>query len=145
MLRKIVSGIPICFLCLGIISCKSPEEPEEPKSHYRYNVEVIYSDVAEGESNFPLFLYYGLWDLWGSFNSGDMIMTEIGDHKARCYLPEVLILTEDSTVKHWISVIDPNKEPWCKRGENIVVEGAYDLEIKSGMGGTYLSFKMSKK
>lgn len=142
MFRKIAILIPIFFLCLGLDNCKSPEGPESPIK-YRYNVKVIYSDVAEGESDFPLYLYYGLHDLWGAFNSGYIIMTKIGENKARCYLPEVLINTGSS--KHLISVVDPNKQPWCHRGENIDVEGAYDQEISTTHYCSRLKFKMSKE
>ncbi|MFX1508301.1 MAG: hypothetical protein ACFFDC_19645 [Promethearchaeota archaeon] len=151
MVRKIAILIPMFFLCLGLNNCKSPEEPEKPESYYwyRYNVEVIYSDVAEGESDFPLYLYYGLHDLWGSFNSGSIIMTKIGEKKARCYLPKVLCNVYNQKIlhegKHWVSVVDPNKEPWWHRGENIYVQGAYDLEISTNVGYSQLNFKMSKE
>lgn len=146
MTRKIAVIIPLFFLCLALDSCKSSESPEEPKSDlYRYNVEVIYSDVAEGESNFPLYMYYGLHDLWGAFESGNSRMTKIGDKKARAYIPKVLVIEEDSSSKHWVSVVDPNKEPWCHRGENIDVQGAYDLEISTTRYCSTLTFKMSKE
>lgn len=44
MFRKIAIIIPMFLFCLGLDNCKSPEGP---KSHlYRYNIEVIYSDVV---------------------------------------------------------------------------------------------------
>jgi hypothetical protein len=143
MVRKIAIIIPMFFLCLGLNNCKSPEGPEEPNPNYRYNVEVIYSDVAEGESDFPLFLYYGLHDAWGAFNSGYIEMTKIGENKARCYLSKVRIIPDG--LKHWVSVVDPNKEPWWHRGENIYVQGAYDLEISTNVGYSQLNFRMSKE
>jgi hypothetical protein len=131
------------FLCLVLDNCNSPEEPEKPKSKYRYNVEVIYSDVAEAESDFPLYLYYTLSEDWGAVSWGFIEMTKIGQKKARCYLPKVL--TDDYQAwKHEVSVIDPNKQPWCKRGENIDVQGAYDQEISTSTYCSVLLFKMSK-
>ena len=151
ILKKIVILMPVFFLYLGLENCKSPAEPERPESYYwyRYNVEVIYSDVAEGESDFPLYLYYGLHDLWGSFNSGAIKMTKIGEKKARCYLPKVLCNVYKNKIihdgKHWVSVVDPNKEPWWHRGENIYVQGAYDQEIATNVGYSCLLFKISKE
>ncbi len=142
MFRKIAFIIPIFLFCLVLDNCKSPIAPEEQSSLYRYNVEVIYSDVAKGESDFTLYLYYGLHDVWGSFNSGYIKMTKIGEKKARCYLPEVLIIAEEDNSKHWVSVVDPNKQPWCHRGENIHVQGAYDLEISTRTRCSILLFKM---
>jgi hypothetical protein len=126
-------------------NCKSPEEPEKSASYYRFNVEVTYSNVAEGESDFPIFLYYGLWDLWGEFKSGSMEMTKIGANEARCYLPKVLISDPQSEGKHWVSVVDPNRQPWCHRGEDINVQGAYDQEIDTTLECSCLLFKMSKE
>jgi hypothetical protein len=148
MIRKIVILIPVFFLFLGLDNCKSPVASGNKKSDlYRYNVEVIYSDVAEGGSDFPLFLYYGLHELWGAFESGNCRMSKIGEKKARAYIPKVLIVEEDSSSKHWVSVVDPNKEPFCHRGENIEVQGAYELEISKSTYPPYeshLLFKMSK-
>ena len=145
MIRKIAILISMFFLFLGLDNCKSPVGPEERNSLYRYNVEVVYSDVAEGESNFPLFLYYGLNETWGSFNSGYIKMTKIEKKKAKCYIPKVLIIAEEDNYKHWVSVVDPNKQPWCHRGENIYVQGAYDLEISTTLYCSCLHFKMSKE
>ena len=141
MVRKAVFLIPVFFLCLGLDNCKSSVGPEKKSSLYRYNVEVIYSDVAEGESDFPLILYYGLVDVWGGFDSGNIVMTKIGEKKAKCYLSKVLITESE----HWVSVVDPNKEPWCHRGENIWVQGAYDSEISTSTYCSVLLFKMSKE
>jgi len=144
MFRKIAIIVPMFFFCLGLNNCKSPQEPE-PIYEYRYNVEVIYSDVAEGESDSPLYLYYGLYDIWGAFNSGQIRMTKIGEKKARCYLPKVIIITEEANYKHKVSVVDPNKQPLCDRGENIDVQGAYELEISTQHYCSELLFKMSKE
>ena len=140
--RKIAIIITMFLFCLGLDNCKGPEGPEEPNPNYRYNVGVIYSDVAEGESDFPLFLYYGLHDILGAFDSGNIIMTKIGENKARCYLPKVRINPDG--LKHWVSVVDPNKEPRWHRGENIFVQGAYDLEISTNVGYSHLNFRMSR-
>jgi hypothetical protein len=141
--RKIAIIIPVFFLCLGLYNCMSPGNPDNSKSQrYRYNVEVIYSDVAEGESDFPLFLYYSLEDDWGVTKSGYSQMTKIGENKARAHIPKVRIHTSDS-FKHSVSVVDPNKEPWCHRGENIDVQGAYDLEISTTCYCSCLLFRMS--
>ncbi len=147
MFRKIAIIVPIFFFCLGLDNCKSPVAPEKPPSYYwyRYNVEVIYSDVAEGESDSPLYLYYGLFDTWGAFNYGHIEMTKIGEKKARCYLPKVLLITEEANYKHSVSVVDPNKQPLCDRGENIDVQGAYELEISTQHYCSELLFKMSKE
>ena len=147
MFRKIAIIVPIFFFCLGLDNCKSPVAPEElgPSLEYKYNVEVIYSDVAEGESDSPLYLYYGIYDIWGAFNSGQIRMTKIGEKKARCYLPKVIIHTEEDNIKHSVSVVDPNKQPLCDRGENIDVQGAYELEIGTQHYCSVLLFKMSKE
>jgi hypothetical protein len=152
MVKKFVIFIAamICFMTTS--NCKSPEEPRRPESYYwyRYNVEVIYSDVAEGESDFPLYLYYGLYDLWGSFDSGYIKMDKTGEKRARCYIPKVLCNVYDGkeiigeAAKHWVSVVDPNKSPWCHRGENIEIQGGYELEISTSTYCSVLLFKMSK-
>ena len=57
--NQIVILIPMFLFCLGLDNCKSPEEPEG-YFKYRYEVEVIYSGVAEGGRDVTL--YYILYD-----------------------------------------------------------------------------------
>ena len=143
-----------CLMLLLVIpmaTCRSPEESRQPESDnwYVYNVEVIYTDVAEGESDSSILLYYGLHDLWGSFDHGYISMTKIGGKKARCFIPKVLCSIADGrdimgNAKHSVSVLDYNKSPLCQRGENIEIAGAYDLEISTQTYCSALYFKMAK-
>ncbi len=144
MFRKIAIIIAMFFLCLGLDNCGGIKVREDFFEH-RYNVEVIYTNVAEGGSNVTL--YYVLYDPtasgWGKV-PGSIIMNKIEGNKARCYLPKVFIQHENGwDDKHTVSVVDENVAFYHHTGENIDIQGAYDLEIESVPNGTRLKFKMS--
>jgi hypothetical protein len=144
MFKKIAILMPLFFLCLGLYNCGGLNVRED-YFEYRYNVEVVYSNVAEGESSVTL--YYILYDPLregGSIDPGYIIMNRIEGDKARCYLPKVFVQHEDDLNKHKVSVVDKNVAQYLKTGKNIEIQGAYELEIESDdAGGTRLTFKMS--
>lgn len=145
IMRKIAFLLPVFFLCLGLDSCKSPEEPEG-YFKYRYEVEVIYSGAAEGGGDVTL--YYILYDPVASGSGivpGYIKMNKFGGNKAYCYLPKVYVQHEDDLIKHKVSVVDENVAFNLHTGENIEIQGAYELEIESVSNGTRLTFKMSKE
>lgn len=143
MVRKTAFLIPVFFICLALNNCGGLKVRED-YFEYRYNVEVVYSNVAEGGSSVTL--YYVLYDPLregGSTNPGYIVMNRIEGNKARCYLPKVFVQHEDDFIRHKVSVVDKNAAPGLKTGKNIEIQGTYGLEIESdGAGGTSLTFKM---
>jgi hypothetical protein len=159
MLYKIAVLISGCFLGLGLIGCKNPEAPEEPKPNYeyRYNVEVIYTRLAveKPESQDYVALSYDLedpaaldWDPPQLRDSGTIEMNKIGENKYRCYLPKVFVQTPLHPDKHRVGV-DDWKTEFGLKGESVDVQGAYDLEIWRADFTTFvhvrLKFRMSKE
>jgi len=145
MYKKIAILMLLFSLCLGLNNCGGLKVRED-YFEFSYNVEVAYTNVAEGGSNVTL--YYILYDPTTSGSNtvlGYIIMNKIGGNEARCYLPKVFVQHEDDFVKHKVSVVDENGEPNLHTGKNIYVQGAYELEIESVSNGTRLTFKMSKK
>lgn len=145
MLRKIAFLMLMFSLFLGLNNCGGLKVRED-YFEFRYNVEVVYTNVAEDGSNVTL--YYILYDPTASGSNtvlGHIIMNKIGGNEARCYLPKVYVQHEDEFVKHRVSVADENLAPDFQTGKNIFVQGAYELEIESVSNGTLLTFKMSKK
>ena len=145
MLRKIFFLMLMFSLFLGLNNCGGLKVRED-YFEFRYNVEVVYTNVAEEGSNVTL--YYILYDPIASGSNtvlGHIIMNKIGGNEARCYLPKVYVQREDEFVKHRVSVADENLAPDFQTGKNIFVQGAYELEIESVSNGTLLTFKMSKK
>ncbi|MFX0198014.1 MAG: hypothetical protein ACFFCW_17990 [Candidatus Hodarchaeota archaeon] len=142
MAKKLAILMPLVFLCLGLYNCGGLKVRDD-YFEYRYNVEVVYSDVEEGGGSVTL--YYILYDPLkevGSQDIGYLIMNRIEGNKARCYLPKVFVQHEDDLMKHIVSVVDENGDPRLHTGKNINIQGAYELEIESVPNGTRLTFKM---
>ena len=148
MFGKIAILMPLFFLCLGLNNCGGLNVRED-FFDFRYNVEVVYTNVAEDGSNVTL--YYILYDPTvsaGSKDTGYIVMEKIEGNKARCYIPKVFIQHESEIgwdTKHIASVVDKNVAFDVHTGENIEIQGAYELEIENVPNGTRLKFKMSKK
>ena len=152
--------VGIIFVILAIFpftSCNSPEEPEV--YNYRNNVEVIYTrDTSKitnpAGKNSTVFLDFELYDpekspaRYQGFHSTEQINANV----FRVYLPRVFIQTEKTSVKHKVWVADPMLKLFDNTGreiptssftgENIVINGAYDLQIVPLTSGTELHFKM---
>lgn len=147
MLRKIAILRSMFFLWLGVYSCKSPEAPKEPEPNYeyRYNVEVIYSPTtSQSRATITYVLYDPGKDGSDKGEIGGMEMNKIGKDRFRCYLDKVFIQTPRWHSKHHVFVMGPGIECWT--GENINIQGMYDVEIRQGLVcGTSLHFMMSKE
>ncbi len=142
MFKKNAFSIPLFFLFLGLYNCGGLKVRED-YFEYRYNVEVVYSNIAEGEKSITL--YYILYDPLresGSTDPGFIIMNRIEGNRARCHLPKVFVQHEDDLIKHIVSVVDENEAPNLHTGKNVTIRGAYELEIESVSNGTRLKFKM---
>lgn len=151
MVRKIAVIIPIFFFCLGLDSCKSPEEPK-PNYEYRYNVEVIYTrtntDYSTNSDDVRLIYFLLNVELPGYDTSDDGFkeMQKIGAGRFRCYLDKVYIQNENHTgLKHTVYVSDSRLN--YGTGEGIEVEGMYAAEIWHAaiLDDTRLEFLMSKE
>ena len=105
MLRKIVFLMLMFSLFLGLNNCGGLKVRED-YFEFRYNVEVVYTNVTEEGSNVTL--YYILYDPIASGSNtvlGHIIMNKIGGNEARCYLPKVYVQREDEFVKHRVKVL----------------------------------------
>ena len=152
MCRRIAIIITMFFLCLGIYTCSSPEEPE-PNYEYRYNVEVIYTRTSVDYPNRSdeVRLFYSLLDFeipgFSSKDSGVKEMNKIGKDRFRCYLDKVYIQNENHMgLKHTVYVSDSRLNDGT--GEGIDVQGMYGAEIRYGsilVDFSRLYFLMSKE
>jgi hypothetical protein len=158
----ITSTFLIIYFCLSLSGCKSPESPEksqpQPQLQYRDTVGVIYSrDVSELTNTSDLVTGTAvLYDpripatQAGHFRLEDLDFTQIGEHRFKAILHNVLIQDENYQEKHEISVIDYGGRK-IGTGERIVVQGAYELEIisccgsQTGNEASRLKFRMSKE
>jgi hypothetical protein len=158
----ITSTFLVIYFFLFLYGCKSPELPEElqPQSQllYRDTVGVIYSrDVSELTNTSDLVTGTAvLYDprvlatQAGHFRLVDLDFTQIGEHRFKAIIHNVLIQDENYQEKHEISVIDYSGRK-IGTGERIVVQGAYELEIISCCGSktsneaSRLKFRMSKE
>ena len=146
-MNKNVFILTMILMLLGLNNCKSTFAPEreepKPNCEYRYNVEVTYTRTQSSDNKTVQLIYYqndpcakygyekeGIW------------MTEVSENKFRCCIEKVFVQTPIYPEKHSISANDV----FGSTGENIVVQGAYDMEIQSGMccGNTVLYFRMAK-
>lgn len=154
MIRKSVLLILVFYFSLGLERCLSPEKPEEPEQavlKYMYHVEVIYARKAieYPESEDHTEIWYYLYDpaFLGQEEYKCTEMNRIDKNKFRCYLPKVFVQTLEYNKKHRLCVFDLKKRDL--QAENIVIQGAYDLEItKFAFGAAVhseLHFRMSKE
>lgn len=158
----ITSTFLIIYFWLFLYGCKSPESPKElqPQSQlqYRDTVGVIYSrDVSELTNTSALVTgTAALYDPRapatqdGNFRLMDLDFTQIGEHRFKAIIHNVLIQDENYQEKHEIYVIDYGGRK-IGTGERIVVQGAYEFEIISCCGSktnneaSRLKFRMSKE
>lgn len=69
-------------------------------------------------------------------------MNKIEENKFRGRLSKVFVQNSHHRNKHSVYIIISQTK---RTGENIDIQGAYDLEIESVPNGTRLKFKMSKE
>ena len=156
MFRKIAIIITMCFFCLGLDNCKSPEAPE-PIYEYRYNVEVIYTRAAGNytQAQDKVRLHYYLHDpaitegQYWHLDFATIDMNKIGENKYRNYLHKVFIHTPRESKKHRVIVDDFITNSGMK-GESVDIQGAFEQEIierhvSLNAVRIMVDFKMSKE
>jgi hypothetical protein len=153
-----ILNIIIIFSAIFAYSrCKSPARPE--LYSYRNNVEVIYTrDISKitnlaGKNSYVSFDYL-LYDPERSqtLDQGSIFTEQISENAFRAYLPRVFVQTEKRSEQHKAWIADPKLKLFDAigneistssfTGENIVISGAYDLQVFPLNSGTRLHFRM---
>jgi len=150
----------VFFICFSNESCKSPLGSDGIKSHvYRLNVGVIYTRDTSKITNpagddESVILSYKLHDPENPPSyliQGFRYTEKISENVFRSYLPKVFVNSSTSK-KHIVYISDAKFKLFDSNedeiptssftGENIVISGAYDLEVVVYRVGTQLHFRM---